>query len=97
MTPETVSSSNTSGARAAWISCEPAMSSRRRRGGVSELTLLLSPDAFNFAQPVKVVANGRVAFEGTVEKSVATLLKWAARDNDRTMLFGAELRIRTRD
>jgi len=65
--------------------------------GVSELTLLLSPDAFDFAQPVKVVANGRAAFEGTVEKSGATLLKWAARDNDRTMLFGAELRIKTRD
>jgi hypothetical protein len=28
-----------------------------------------------------------------VEASVATLLKWAARDNDRTMLFGAELPI----
>ena len=62
--------------------------------GVAEFMLLLSPDAFDFAQPVKVVANGRVAFEGTVEKSVATLLKWAARDNDRTMLFGAELRIK---
>jgi hypothetical protein len=28
-----------------------------------------------------------------VEPSVATLLKWAARDNDRTMLFGAEVNI----
>jgi len=24
---------------------------------------------------------------------VATLVKWAARDNDRTMLFGAELHL----
>jgi hypothetical protein len=39
------------------------------------------------------VTNGRVAFEGKVEKSVATLLKWAGHDNDRTMLFGAELKI----
>jgi acetyl esterase/lipase len=62
--------------------------------GVAEFTLLLSPDVFDFARPVKIVANGRVAFEGTVEKSVATLLKWAARDNDRTMLYGAELRIK---
>jgi len=29
-----------------------------------------------------------------VEKSVATLMNWAARDNDRTMLFAAEIRIR---
>jgi hypothetical protein len=62
--------------------------------GVAEFTLLLSPDTFDFAQPVKVIANGRVAFEGPVQKSVATLMKWAARDNDRTMLFGAELTIK---
>ena len=62
--------------------------------GVAELTLLLSPDAFDFAQPVKVEANGRAVFNGRVEPTVATLLKWAARDNDRTMLFGAELHIK---
>ena len=61
--------------------------------GVKEFTLLLSPDAFDFNSPVKVLTNGRVAFEGKVQKSVATLLKWAGRDNDRTMLFGAELKI----
>ena len=32
-------------------------------------------------------------FNGRVDPSVASLLKWAARDNDRTMLFVAELRI----
>ena len=62
--------------------------------GVKEFTLLLSPDQFDFNKNVKVVVNGRVAFDGRVEKSVATLTKWAARDNDRTMLFGAELKIR---
>ena len=61
--------------------------------GVAAFTLLLSPDQFDFTQPVKVVANGRVMFEGRVEKSLPTLMKWAAADNDRTMLFGAELRI----
>jgi poly(3-hydroxybutyrate) depolymerase len=61
---------------------------------VKEFTLLLSPDRFDFTTNVKVVVNGRVAFDGRVEKSVATLMKWAARDNDRTMLFGAELKIR---
>jgi acetyl esterase/lipase len=62
--------------------------------GVAEMTLLLSPDAFDFSQPVKVQANGRVVFNGRVEPSIATLLKWAARDNDRTMTFGAELHVR---
>jgi hypothetical protein len=61
--------------------------------GVRAFTLLLSPSKFDFKQPVRVVANGRTVYEGNVEPSVATLLKWAARDNDRTMLFGAELSI----
>jgi hypothetical protein len=61
--------------------------------GVKEFTLLLSPDQFDFDKNVKVLVNGRVAFDGRVEKSLDTLKKWAARDNDRTMLFGAELTI----
>ena len=61
--------------------------------GVRAFTLLLSPSKFDFRQPVRVVANGRTVFDGKVEPSVATLMKWAARDNDRTMLFGAELGI----
>lgn len=59
--------------------------------GVGAFTLLLSPLRVDFDQPVRVVVNGRVAFEGAVARSVPTLLRWAARDNDRTMLFGAEL------
>jgi hypothetical protein len=61
--------------------------------GVAAFTLLLSPDQFDFASPVKVVANGRTVFDGQVEKQLRTLLKFAAVDNDRTMLFGAELHI----
>ena len=57
--------------------------------GVAAFTLLLSPDQFDFGKPVKVVANGRTVFDGRVEKQVRTLLKYAASDNDRTMLFGA--------
>jgi len=64
--------------------------------GVAEFTLLLSPDAFDFSKPVRIETNGNVAFEGSVTKSVETLSTWAARDNDRTMLFGAELHIRVR-
>ena len=61
--------------------------------GVRAFTLLLSPSMFDFRHPIRVVANGRTVFDGPVEPSRATLLKWAARDNDRTMLFGAELTI----
>jgi PDZ domain len=59
--------------------------------GVAAFTLLLSPDQFDLSRAVTVVVNGRTAFEGLVQKNTRTLLKWAARDNDRTMLFGAEL------
>jgi hypothetical protein len=61
--------------------------------GVSEFTLLLSPEVFDFSKPVTVVADGRTVFEGRVERRLATLMKWAANDNDRTMLFGAELNV----
>ena len=60
---------------------------------VESFTLLLSPDVFDFSKPVKVVADGRTVFDGRVTKSVATLMKWAARDNDRTLLFGAEVTV----
>jgi hypothetical protein len=62
--------------------------------GVAGFTLLLSPDKFDFDQPIKVVANGKTVFDGRVEKSLKTLMKWAARDNDRTMLYAAELKIK---
>jgi hypothetical protein len=61
--------------------------------GVRAFTLLLSPSIFDFRRPITVVVNGRTAFEGLVEPNVETLLKWAGRDNDRTMVFGAELNI----
>jgi hypothetical protein len=60
---------------------------------VKAFTVLLSPSTFDFDRPLKVVANGRTVFEGRVEPKVDTLLKWAARDNDRMMVFGAELHI----
>jgi poly(3-hydroxybutyrate) depolymerase len=64
--------------------------------GVTGFTLLLSYDKLDFAQDVKVVANGRVLFNGRVKPSVETLMKWAARDNDRTMLYAAELNLNVR-
>jgi len=60
---------------------------------VKAFTLLLSPDAVDFSKPVVVTVNGKPAFEGLVKKDAATLLRWSARDNDRTMLYGAELKV----
>jgi hypothetical protein len=61
---------------------------------VAAFTLLLSPDQFDFSKPITVIADGRTVFEGMVKKDLATLLEWAAKDNDRTMLFAAKLPIR---
>jgi len=61
--------------------------------GVRQFTLLLSPDAIDFGRPVTVTVNGRLLFQGAVAKDPAVLLKWAARDNDRTMLYAAELKV----
>jgi hypothetical protein len=62
--------------------------------GVAAFTLLLSPDQFDFGKPMKVVANGKTVFDGRVQKDLRTLLKYAASDNDRTMLFGAALHLK---
>ncbi|HKB10655.1 MAG TPA: PDZ domain-containing protein [Vicinamibacterales bacterium] len=64
--------------------------------GVAAFTLLLSPDQFDLTRAVTVVVNGRTVFEGMVQKNLDSLLAWAARDNDRTMLFAAALPIEVR-
>jgi PDZ domain len=61
--------------------------------GVAAFTLLLSPDVVDFSRPVTVVADGKTVFNGPVTRTVETLVRWAARDNDRTMLYGAALPI----
>jgi dienelactone hydrolase len=61
--------------------------------GVQTFTLLLSPDVIDFARPVQVSVNGKPVVDATVKKDTATLLKWAARDHDRTMVYGAELSV----
>lgn len=67
-----------------------------RTRGIARFTLLLSPRQFDFDQPIVVVVNGREVVRRIVERDLATLLRWAARDDDRTMLFGAELEIDVR-
>ena len=64
-----------------------------RTRGVRAFTLLLSAEVFDFGAPLTVTVNGRNTFQGRVGKDASTVLKWAARDNDRTMLFAAEVRI----
>jgi predicted esterase len=61
--------------------------------GVRQFTLLLSPDAIDFTQPVTVTVNGNQVFRGATGKDLAVLLKWGARDADRTRLYAAELKV----
>jgi len=62
-----------------------------RSRGVRRLRLLLSPRQFDFAQPLRVVANGVEVFSGRVRADTGILLAWAAIDLDRGMPFGAEI------
>jgi len=61
--------------------------------GVKEFRLLLSPDVVDFTRPVSVTVNGRQVFNAAVTKDSRVLMTWHARDNDRTMLYGAEVRV----
>jgi len=64
-----------------------------RTRGVQQFTLLLSPDAIDFSRPVRVDVNGRMVHDAVLARDVTTLQKWAAKDHDRTMLYGAELKV----
>jgi poly(3-hydroxybutyrate) depolymerase len=64
-----------------------------RTRGVQTFTLLIPPDVVDLTKPVRVTVNGRSVHDGTITPDVATLVRWAARDVDRTMLYGAELHI----
>ncbi|MEQ1760526.1 MAG: dienelactone hydrolase family protein [Vicinamibacterales bacterium] len=60
---------------------------------VREFTLLLDAVAIDFSNDIEVRVNGKRAFAGRVSRDVATLTRWAARDDDRTQLYAAELKI----
>jgi predicted esterase len=64
-----------------------------RTQGVRRYTLLLSPDQFDFSEPIRVVTNSVVSWDGLVIPDVETLLHWAASDQDQSLLFGAELEV----
>ena len=60
---------------------------------VKKYTLLISPEHFDLNKPVKIHTNDLLSFDGAIPKKVETLLKYNAIDNDRTMLYAAELKI----
>ena len=62
---------------------------------VSEFTLLLSPEEIDFSKEVQVTVNGSPLFDGVVAQDSNTLLEWARRDMDKSMLYTAELNLLT--
>lgn len=60
---------------------------------VRRFRVLVSPDAFDLTRPIRIEVNGAVAFEGLVTPNVETLLDWAGWDQDRTMLYAAEVEV----
>ena len=61
--------------------------------GVSDFTLLLNPEEVDFSQPIQVNVNGENVLNKLVSEDIGTMLQWAARDLDRSMLFTAELNL----
>ncbi len=61
--------------------------------GVGSFRLLLSSEVIDFSQALTITVNNAVKFQGMLEPSLETLLSWAAKDNDRQMLYAAEILI----
>jgi predicted esterase len=61
--------------------------------GVSEFTLLLNPDEVDFSRTIHVNVNSENIFDEIVPQNKETLLRWASKDLDRSMLFTAELNL----
>ncbi len=65
-----------------------------RAFNVAAFTLLLNPEEINFSEVVTVELNDTEVFNDLVREDADTLLTWAARDLDSSMLFTAVLNIR---
>lgn len=61
---------------------------------VTEFTLLLNPEEIDFSEEVRVNVNGAPLFDEIIVQDSDTLLRWAQRDMDKTMLYTAELNLR---
>ena len=64
---------------------------------VAAFTLLLNPEELDFNRAITVVVNDVVQHQGMVAQDMTTLLDWARRDLDRSLLFSAELHIEITD
>lgn len=62
--------------------------------GVDAFTLLVSPEEIDFSKPVAIYINDSLRQSERLSQDSLTLLKWAARDLDKSMLFTAELALR---
>ena len=62
---------------------------------VAEFTLLLNPQEIDFSKAVQVNVNGALLYYDLVTQDINILLKWARRDLDRSMLYTAELQLKT--
>jgi dienelactone hydrolase len=58
---------------------------------VRRYSLFLNQDLIDLTQPLTVVTNGRVSYEGTLTPNMATLLREARQRHDRALLFPAML------
>ncbi|MEP6887288.1 MAG: hypothetical protein ABI945_03095 [Nitrospirales bacterium] len=58
---------------------------------VRRYSLFLNQDLVDLAQPLTVLTNGRVSYEGTLTPGMATLLREARQRHDRTLLSPAML------
>ncbi len=64
---------------------------------VNAVTLLLNPEEINFSEPVAIYSNGELRVSELITQDAATLLEWAGRDLDKSMLFTAEVKLRIAD
>lgn len=60
---------------------------------IDAFTLLLNPEEVDFDKSVTIVVNGTERYSELVPQKMETLLEWARKDLDRTMLFTAELNL----
>lgn len=61
---------------------------------VDAFTLLLNPEQVDFEEEIRVTVNERILYVGRVSQDMDTLLNWAVRDRDRSMLYTAALSLR---
>ena len=62
--------------------------------GVEELTVLLDDDMLDLDRPVKVVVDGKTAFEGVAPRTLGTAARTLAERGDPRAIFLAEVRVK---